>query len=110
MRGVAVGELVEAAVLEKSPHRPDVAASVASKTESVMSALPGKSVAQFDGCIPSMHGRRGESVAYAGVALSGEPGSAPRASSSETDSLNPELPDDVVHIVVLRSVIHRKAG
>ena len=66
-----------------------------------MSALPGEGVAQFDRCIPGMHGRRGESVANAGVALSGEPGSAPRTGSAETDSLNPELPDDVVNAIVL---------
>src|ERR1700756_448234 len=37
--GVAVGGLVVAAVLEKSPHRPDVATSVAAKTKCVVTSL-----------------------------------------------------------------------
>jgi hypothetical protein len=40
LRGVAVGELVVAAILEKSPHRPNVAAIAAAEFETVATALP----------------------------------------------------------------------
>jgi hypothetical protein len=33
---------------------------------------------------------------------------APHARTAETDSLNSQLPDDVVHVIVLRGAIHRE--
>ena len=42
LRGVAVGELVVAAVLEEAPHRPDVPAVVAAELHAMVAALPGE--------------------------------------------------------------------
>lgn len=49
LRGVAIGELVVAAVLEESPHGPDVATAVAAEADRMTTVLPGECVAEFDG-------------------------------------------------------------
>src|SRR5260221_13488750 len=87
-RGVAVGVLVVATVLEKAPHGPDVAAKVSAKLYSMPSALPGECVSQFRGRVPGVHGCGREGVSDSGITLGGEPGGTPRARPAESDTLN----------------------
>src|SRR5260221_3329542 len=107
-RGVAVGVLVVATVLEKAPHGPDVAAKVSAKLYSMPSALPGECVSQSGGRVPGVHGCGGEGVSDPGIPLGGEQGGTPRARPAESDTLNSKLGHYVIHSIVLRSPVHRE--
>src|SRR6185369_11070087 len=85
---VSVGVLIEAAVLEKSPHRPRVPMKIATHFDSMASTLPCESIPEFIHRVPGMHGRSSESVSDSGVALRGKPRSAPGVWPAESDSLD----------------------
>src|SRR2546423_13241289 len=53
LRRVTVGELVVAAVLKESPHRPDEAAIAAAEFQAVTAMLPTEEIAALDHGVPS---------------------------------------------------------
>ncbi len=105
---VASCVLVVAAILEESPHRPDIPVKFTAEFHGMAAALPCIDVPRFDRCVPGMHRRCCESVTDSRVSLNGEPGSAPGVLAPEPDSLNAQRADNIVDSVILRGAVHRK--
>ena len=106
---VTRGVLVVAAILEESPHRPDITVELAAEFHAVAAALPRIGIPDLDRGVPGMHGRCGKSVTDSRVSLDGEPRGTPGVLASKPDSLNAQRANDVVGSVILRSAVHRKA-
>src|SRR5882757_9654195 len=87
-RGVPGGVLVVAAILEESPHWPEVTVKFPAELHAVATTLPSVGIPHFKRSVPGMHRRCRESVADPRVSLCGEPGSTPGVLSAEADSLN----------------------
>ena len=107
--GVPGGVLVVSAVLEESPHGPDVTVEFGAEFRAVASALPRIGIPKFDRRVPGMHGCCGKSVADSGVPLNGEPRGTPGVLASEPNSLNAQRANHIVDSVILRGAVHRKA-
>src|SRR5258708_7335752 len=98
---IAGGVLVEAAVLEESPHGPNVAVEFAAKFHGVAAALPRIRIADFNRRVPCVHGRGREGITDSRITLNGEPRGAPGVLASEADPLNTQRANDVVGSVIL---------
>src|SRR5262249_9510137 len=109
LRRISVRELVIAAVLKKSPHRPRVPMKIATELHGVPPQLPRVHISNFIRRIPSVHRCGGERITDSCVALRGEPRRAPGILSAKSYALNSQRANDVVYSVVLRRVIHRQA-
>src|SRR6201993_201750 len=96
-------------MLKEAPHGPPVTMEIAADLNAMAAVLPGECIAEFQHGVPGMHGGGGKSVADTGVALNCKPGSAPGTRTAKADALNAELRDVVIHIVVLRGVVHGEA-
>src|ERR1035441_9441031 len=107
--GEAVGELVVTAILEKSPHGPDIPAITSTGLQTVAAMLPAQGVAALEDRVPGVHRRSQISVAQTGIPLHVEIWRASSGRPAEPDPLNPQLGNDVVtRYVVLRLAVHRK--
>src|SRR5947209_5177062 len=107
--GETVGELVVAAVLEKSPHRPDIATIGSAEFEAVSSLLPTECVAALGNRVPCLHGSRRIVIPHWRVALHVKEGRAKSADTAKSHTLNLQLRDDVVGVCVLIVTVHGQA-
>src|ERR1017187_1803518 len=69
LRGVAVGELVVAAILEEAPHGPDELLVSAAELGAVASNLPTERIAPLNLGVPGLHRRRKVVVAKGRITL-----------------------------------------
>src|SRR6185437_8857543 len=104
--GEAVGELIEAAVLEEAPHRPDELLVRATELETVTAELPVERIATLNYGVPGMHGSGAEVVADGRIALQREVGSAPGCGAAEPGALDAEFAYDVVLVGAFSGVHH----
>ena len=106
LSGVAVRELVVAAILKEAPHGPRVPVEIAAELDSMASELPRIDITDFVHCVPCVHWCRRKSVSDSGIALDREPRGSPGVLAAESNALNAELADEVVHGVILRRPVH----
>src|ERR1019366_2952352 len=94
--GETVSELVVPAILEKSPHGPDISAVTSAGLQTVTPMLPAQSVAALEDRVPGVHRRSQISVAQPGISLHVEIRRAGCGRPAEADPLNPQLGNDVI--------------
>src|SRR4030095_12699455 len=108
LRSKSICELIVAAVLKESPHRPNVSPEAGSKFQSMTALLPAQHIARFNDGVPRLHRRSRITVAHSGIALHVEPWRSPCSWPAIANSLNSELRHDVVRVRPFRGVAHGK--
>src|SRR5439155_3890845 len=108
IRGVAVGELIVAAILEESPHGPNEAAIARAELQAVASFLPAEGIARFPDCVPGFHRGGRIVVTHGRIAMHVEERRAKGPGAAKSYALNSELGNDVIGVGVFVETMHRE--
>ena len=106
--GVTVGELIIAAILKESPHRPDESPITRAEFQAMPSFLPTEGVARFAYRVPSFHRRGRIVIAHGRITLHVKEWRSKSAVAAKSCALNSELGDDVIGVGILVEPMHRQ--